>query len=169
MSAASARRQNFDVSPEQDAEIRTLRETLGASSTKDAILRAVRIAGVLSRETRAGKVLQLRARDGQTERLIIPELETPDAGAWRFLTEREHPWQRQMSIKGRRLLASTVWRDRIANGQTFAEAAAEWDLPVEAVEEAVRWCEANRALIALEVQEERLRIEAAGSKLAGAR
>lgn len=169
MSAAAARRQNFDVSPEQDAEIRALRETLGASSTKDAILRAVRIAGVLSRETRAGKVLQLRARDGQTERLIIPELEAPDAGAWRYLIEREHPWQRQMSIKGRRLLASTLWRDLIANGQTLAEAAAEWDLPVEAVEEAVRWCEANRALIALEAQEERLRIEAAGGKVSGAR
>ena len=46
MPATAMKRQNFDVTPEQDAEITWLRDALGASTAKDAILRAVRIADV---------------------------------------------------------------------------------------------------------------------------
>ena len=48
--AAETKRQNFNVTPEQEAELTWLRDTLGASSTKDAILLAVRVLGLLARE-----------------------------------------------------------------------------------------------------------------------
>ena len=168
MAATSTKRQNFNVTPEQEAEIAWLREALGVSTAKDAILRAVRIAAILSRERREGRVLMVRLAGGESQRLIIPELECP-SGGWRYLVEREHGWQRQMSIKGRRLLAATVWRDMQANGQSPDEAADEWDIPVEAVEEAVRWSEANRALLEMEACEEARRLETAGVALAPAR
>jgi hypothetical protein len=74
-----------------------------------------------------------------------------------------------MSIKGKRLLAATVWRDMVANGQTPAQAAEEWDLPEAAVYEAVRWCEANRALLDMEAKEEARRVTSTGARLAPAR
>jgi hypothetical protein len=169
MAQATLKRQNFDVTPEQEAEIAWLREALGVSSSKDAVLRAVRIAAVLSREASEGRHLMVSTPGGRPERLVIPELERPMQKGWRYLVERDHPWQRQMSFKGRRLLAATVWRDMVVNGQTAEEAAEEWDLPVEAVHEAVRWCEGHRALLEMEAREEARRLASAGVVLAPAR
>jgi hypothetical protein len=167
--AAALKRQNFDVTPEQEAEIAWLRDALGVSTAKDAVLRAVRIAAVLSREASEGRTLLVRSPGGTPERLVIPELERPAVGGWRYLVEREHPWRRQMSIKGKRLLAATVWRDVVANGQTPAQAAEEWDVPEDAVYEAIRWCEANRALLDMEAKEEARRVISAGASVAPAR
>ncbi|MBI4700562.1 MAG: hypothetical protein HY744_05265 [Deltaproteobacteria bacterium] len=166
MPTSATKRQNFDVTPEQEAEIAWLREALGVSTAKDAILRAVRISAILAREVKEGRVLMLRTSAGSAERLVIPELERPTEGGWRYLVEREHPRPRQMSIKGKRLLAATVWRDLLANRQTVAEAAEEWGIPVEAVEEAVRWSEANRALLEMEAREEARRLSSAEVALA---
>ena len=169
MARAFTKRQNFNVTPEQEAEIAWLREALDAPTTKDAILRAVRIAAVLSSEAQAGKLLMLKTPNGSAERLVIPELERPARTGWKYLVQRAHPWRRQLSMKGRRLLAATVWRDMLANGQTPLEAAEEWGIPVEAVEEATRWCEANRELIEMEAQEERRRLASKGVSIAVAR
>ena len=38
------------------------------------------------------------------------------------------------------------------------EAADNWNLPVEAVREAVRYCEAHSALLRMEAEEERKRV-----------
>ena len=168
MSTPARKRLNFDVTPEQEAEISWLREVLGASTARDTLIRAVRIAAVLWREAREGRELMVRAPGKEPQGLVIPELERPAAGG-RFLVEREHPWQRQMWIKGRRLRASIVWRDMAANGQTAEQAAREWDLPIEAVDEAVRWSEANRDLLAMESQEEARRLRSEGVAPASAR
>jgi hypothetical protein len=169
MPAAQTKRQNFDVTPDQEAEIAWLREALGAATAKDTLLRAVRIAAVLSREAQCGREVLVRDRSGATERLIIPELERPHAGGWTFLVERPHPWRRQLYVKGSKLSAAQVWRDMVANSQAEAEAAAEWEIPVEAVREAVLYCTENRALIAAEAREERHRAAASGVRLAPAR
>lgn len=161
--------QPFDMTPEQEAEISWLREVLGLSTIKDALLRAVRITAILSREARGGRMLFVQSPGGNAERLVIPELERPSEGGWQYLVERQHPWQRQMSIKGKRLLAATVWRDMLANQLSTAEAAEEWGIPIEAVEEAVRWCESHRALLDMEAREEARRLSSAGVVLAPAR
>ncbi len=167
--ATALKRQNFDVTLEQEAEIAWLRDALGATSAKDALLRAVRIAAVLAREVREGRALLVRGGGGDPERLVIPELERPGVPVWRYLVQRDHPWQRQVAVKGRRLLASTLWYDMQTNHQTTARAAEEWDLPVEAVEEAVRWCEANRELLAMESREEMRRLSSGLAPVASAK
>ncbi len=48
---------------------------------------------------------------------------------------------------------------------TIAEAAENWDLPVAAIDEAVRYCERHQDLIKLEADEERQRLEAKGVSL----
>lgn len=163
--AAALKRQNFNITPEQEAEIAWLQDALGASTAKDTLLRAVRITSLISREAKEGRMLMVSLPGEDPRRLLIPELE--QSANWWYLVERNHPWRRQMSIKGKRLLASTVWRDMVANGQTFVEAAEEWDIPVAAVQEAVRWCEANRSLIEMEAQEEARQLQ--GVAIASAR
>ena len=50
MAAKDIRRENFDVSPEQQATIETLQAVLNANSKKDAVLLAVQGAGDHGRE-----------------------------------------------------------------------------------------------------------------------
>lgn len=150
----ATKRLNLDISPEQEEELAWLREALSASTNKDTVLRAIRVLGVLSREARRGARIQLHLPDGTTERLVLPELELP-APEWKWLTNRAHAWRRQKYIKGRRLMASVVWRSMLANQLSIEEAAEDWELPIEAVQEALSWCEANRELIAAEADEER--------------
>jgi hypothetical protein len=169
MNRGPRKRQNFDVTPEQEAEISWLRDALGAPTAKDALLRAVRIAAVLSREAMSGRVLMVRDPGGEPQRLVIPDLERPSEGSYRYLVEREHPWRRQMSFKGHRLTAATVWADMVANGHTAEQAAEQWELPVAAIEEAVAWCESHRDLLAMEAREEARRLADAGVARAPAR
>ena len=81
---------------------------------------------------------------------------------WHYLVARPHPWRRQLYIKGRKLLASTVWQDKIANEMTPEQAAENWDLPLPAIYEVIHYCESHRDLIKLEADEERYRLEEKG-------
>lgn len=152
------KRQNFNTTPEQDAELLRLRELLDAPSIKDAVLRAVRVMALLAREANAGQTLYMRQANGDLTRLIIPELEPVREGRWMYLVARPHEWRRQLYVKGRKLLASTVWADMQANGMTVDEAADNWSLPVEAVEEIARYCETRRDLLRMEAEEEGKRL-----------
>jgi hypothetical protein len=151
------KRQNFNITPEQEAELNWLRDTIGASSTKDAILRAVRVLALLAHEVKQGRTLYLSTETGQLTRLLIPDLQPP-ADDWRYLVARPHPWRRQLYVKGRKLLASTVWIDMQTHGMTLEEAADNWDLPREAIQEIVRYCEGHRELVGMEADEERRRL-----------
>jgi len=161
---AATKRLNFDVSPEQEAEIAWLRGALGSSSTKDAVVRAVQIILEISRASEHGGELVIRHTDGRTERIVIPGLQ-PREPRWQFLTRRPHPWRSQPWVKGTRLLASTVWRDMLTNQLTVEQAAENWDLPLSAINEAVAWSESNQDLIELESAEELRRLSAGGIEL----
>ncbi|MDO8683325.1 MAG: hypothetical protein Q7N50_07590 [Armatimonadota bacterium] len=154
------KRQNFNVTPEQEAEMLWLKDAIDAPSVKDAILYAVRTMATLARETREGRAIYLADDTGAKERLLIPELESASKEKWTYLVERPHAWRRQRFVKGRRLLASTVWTDMLANNMSIEQAAANWELPLEAINEIVRYCEANRYLLQMEADEELRRIEA---------
>ena len=91
-------------------------------------------------------------------RLLIPDLEPVGTGQWQYLVERPHAWRRQLYIKGRKLLASTVWRDMLANRMSPEEAAGNWDLPLDAVHEIARYCESHQALLKMDAEEERRRL-----------
>ena len=159
---SSLKRQNFNTTPEQEAELLQLRDLLDAPSTKDAILRAVRVVALLAQEKANGRTVYMKSVDGELTRLIIPELEPVQPGCWTYLVARPHAWRRQLYVKGSKLLASTVWVDMCANGMSMKEAADNWGLPVEAAEEIVRYCEAHLALLRMESEEEQKRLSLTG-------
>lgn len=159
------KRQNFNITPEQEADINWLKEALDAPSAKEAILLAVRTLMILSRETKRGRKIYLTDESGEKERLLIPELERAHQDERVYLVARPHSWRRQLYVKGRRLRASSVWSDMITNGMSIDEAADDWDLPVEAVEEIISYCEANRELLEMESDEERRFLESRGVDL----
>lgn len=84
---------------------------------------------------------------------------------WQYLVARPHPWRRQLYVKGRKLPASTVWRDLLSNQMTIEQAAANWELPLAAITEIIQYCEGHQALLTLEAEEERYRLESAGVQL----
>ncbi len=84
---------------------------------------------------------------------------------WQYLVTRPHPWRRQLYIKGRKLLASTVWQDMMVNKMSPEQAGENWDLPLRAIYEVMRYCESHRELLKLEADEERYRLEEKGASL----
>jgi uncharacterized protein (DUF433 family) len=78
---------------------------------------------------------------------------------YRWLVAVQHPWRRQLSIKGRRLTAGQLVASMEANGDTVETAAEEFDLPHEAVAEAIDYVARNRHLVDAELAEERRQTE----------
>jgi len=77
---------------------------------------------------------------------------------WHYLVECAHPWRKQLWVRNRRLMASTVWLDAVTHGMSVDETATNWDLSVEAVQEIFAYCETHRSLIEAESSEERRRL-----------
>lgn len=97
---------------------------------------------------------------------IVQSLQsTPEIENWQYLTARPHAWRKQLYIKGRKLLVSTIWRDMSANQMSPEQAAENWDLPLSAIYEAINYCESHQELLKLEADEERYRLEAKGVQL----
>ena len=88
--------------------------------------------------------------------------DTAYSQSWQFLVARPHPWRNQLAIKGRKLLASTIWRDMLANTMTAEQAADNWDLPLAAIQEVIQYCEAHQDLIRLEADEDHHRLSEQG-------
>jgi len=90
--------------------------------------------------------------------------ETP-VEPWKHLVLRRHPWRKQLSLKGRnmtvRQLLSTVTASRFSE----EEAAADLDLPVDAIREALTYAEQNAELLDIETAYERLRLAQGGKRL----
>ena len=159
------KRQNFNVTPEQEAELLRLQTEFKAPSIKDAIFKAVRLALFLGTEVKSGHRISLKDRNGGITDVILPELEGLDTGDWTYLVERPHSWKKQLFVKGRRLTASQVYLDMQANGLTSYEAAENWDLPFKAIEEVVRYCEQNVSLLRMESDEEKIYLSDNGVRL----
>ena len=81
---------------------------------------------------------------------------------WQYLVQREYFWRRQLYLKGRRLLAMTVWQDMLANAMSREDAADNWDLPLAAINEVVRYCESHQDLLKIEADEEYCRLVSKG-------
>ena len=82
---------------------------------------------------------------------------------WQCLAKRNHPWRKQLYIKGRKLLAANIWQDMIANGMSCEDAADNWDLPIDAIYEVVSYCKSHQDLLRLEADEEYYRLVAKGA------
>ena len=162
----SYKRENFDVTPEQEAEIDCLQELVKASSRKDAMLTAVRLALHLASEAQQGKKLFLGTERGEDlRRLVIIGVEAPSYWPWTYLVKISHPWKKQLFVKGRKLPAAAVWTGMIVNKLSKNEAADNWELPVAAIDEIVEYCQANKALLQMEAAEEGRRLVQKGIKI----
>src|SRR5690242_16722646 len=82
---------------------------------------------------------------------------------WSYLEARPHAWKRELFIKGTRIRAGVVYSSMIANHRTRDETARAWNLPTEAIEEIVSYCQANWPLIAAEIEREREHMEKEGT------
>ncbi|HEX3464994.1 MAG TPA: hypothetical protein VHS78_13185 [Candidatus Elarobacter sp.] len=71
-----------------------------------------------------------------------------------YLVMRPHRWRRQLSFNGRRLTVGHFLGRMRAEDWTPEEAAADFDLPVEAAYEAVQYGERHASLIASEDAED---------------
>jgi hypothetical protein len=85
------KRQNFNVTPEEEAELQRLRESLGVPSVKEAVLRATRMMLTLTRELEEGRGLYATDCQGHETRLMLPDLEHARAAPWIYLTARPMP------------------------------------------------------------------------------
>jgi hypothetical protein len=160
MATAVTKRQNFEVTPEQEAEISLLQQAFGVGSAKDAILKSVHLALVLAREVQDGKRICFidHRRGGNITEVLLPELEKAHRTSWLYLVERSHSWKKQLFIKGRKLTAAQVWLEMQTNRMSPSDAAENWDLPLEAINEIVSYCQQNQALLHAEAEEERLHL-----------
>lgn len=159
--AGETKRQNFNVSPEQEAQIEWLRQAMGVTTTKETILRSISVMTILQNYLQQGYQIRLVTPNEQIH-LVVPELEPAPQSTWQYLVSRPHPWRRQFYVKGRRLLASTVWQDMLVNELNNEEATDNFDLPSSAIDEIIRYCEANKDLIKMEAEEERYRLRERG-------
>ena len=84
---------------------------------------------------------------------------------WQYLEQRPHPWRKQLYIKGKRLKAFTVWMDMLVNNLSPQEVAENKDIALEAVMEALEYCQNNSELLKAEAIEVRRRLEEKGYNL----
>jgi hypothetical protein len=156
------KRENFDVSPSQQADIEMLQHLVGASTKKDALLMAVKATLLLTTELQKGNQLFVGLPGQDLKRFVMLGIEKPDNRTWMFLVSHEHPWKRQLYVKGRKLQASNVWSDIRANNLTTEEALYNWDLSRPVLNEIIEYCEANQELICMEADEEKRRLREKG-------
>ena len=169
MAGTSKKRANFDVSPEQQEILILAKAATNASNIKEGVLRACQVMVSLAREAAKGnQVFVGRNREGAA-RFVLPGLESIHDQQWKWLVQREHPWKKQPWVKGRKLLASSVWNEIRANGLNKQQAMENWDLPGEAIDEICAYCEENMALIQAEAAEEKMRLTNKGVRLEATR
>lgn len=77
---------------------------------------------------------------------------------WTWLVRRDHPWRRQLWIKGRNIPAGDLARTAAIEQWSVEETAAQYDIPIDAVAEALRYAAIARELIDAEEAENRLSI-----------
>jgi len=161
--ARSFKRENFDVTPEQESNIDCLQTFLNATTRKDTLLMAIDIALQVVKELRNGKTLFLgNDTTDKTTKLLLLGINSPTSGNWKYLVEHSHPWKKQLYVKGRKLAAASVWISMTVNKLTPEEAAENWELPIEAIHEIVRYCENNKKLLEMEANEEMRLLEQKG-------
>jgi hypothetical protein len=156
---ADLKRINFDVTPDQEEILSGAKDAFGASSVKDAVIRSAQTMLLLIGEVKKGKKIFTALPGEAPVEVIIPGM--TQNTTWQWLVGRNHPWMKQMFLKGKKLRASTVYYDMIANGLSIAEAADNFSIPESAVNEAVKWCELNTDLLEAEANEEAIILQAA--------
>jgi uncharacterized protein (DUF433 family) len=81
---------------------------------------------------------------------------------WQYLEARPQSWKKQLYLKGTRIKASVIYSDMIVNQMSQLEAVDNWDLPLEAIQEVVEYCQTHQELLKKEAQQGRKLLEEEG-------
>ncbi|MBW3598600.1 MAG: DUF433 domain-containing protein [Planctomycetes bacterium] len=104
---------------------------------------------------------EIRLRD--QSQLIRDPMSLPSSTTYHYLARRPESAYRQLFVRGARIRADVLYGHYTGEEPRSPEQiAADYDLPVEAVREAIAYCESEPA----EIREDRLR-EAATAEAAG--
>lgn len=153
------RRLSVDLPPETEAATRVMADRYFRGVATDALRASLSLLAWVIDAKRAGKRVVAVERDQmpqQFEEPVLPGLEEQLTPETVWLVERAHPWRRQPWIKGRRITAGDLARTAEIEAWTPDEAAAQFDVPVEAVLESIRYLAANRDLVLAEERENAL-------------
>ena len=94
--------------------------------------------------------------------VVAPVVPVPN---WKHLAPRPDSWRRQCYIKDRNITVGQLISTIRANNESPAEAAANMDLPIEAIEEAIMYFEQNKELIQEEAAAEVRHLRDGGCQL----
>lgn len=150
------RRLSADLPAETEAATRELAARYFRGVATDAIRAALSLLAWTIDAKRAGKrIIAVEADDlpERFEELVLPGLEEQLAPRTRWLVERKHAWRRQPWIKGRRITAGALARNAEIEGWSPEQTAIEFDLPLDAVVEAINYANTNRQLVLAEERE----------------
>ncbi len=78
------------------------------------------------------------------------------------LETRPHPWRRQLWLRGRTMTVGQLVATMRANGLTPDQAAADLDLPLTQIAEALFYYAEHHDLVDRELREDRTRLQARG-------
>ena len=95
---------------------------------------------------------------------VWESVETP-VEPWKHLVRRNHPWRKQLYVKGRNMTVRQLLSTVTPSGFTEDEAAEDLELPVEAIREALAYAEENAALLTYETALEHLRLAERGKRI----
>lgn len=157
----SRRRWQIDLRTEDELTLARARRVFGAEGDSEAGRALLALFAKLSAAVESGTVISFLPGDDPRAVDALPEFTRalrPET-AYRWLVAVPHSWRRQLALKGRRLTAGQLVDVIHANALSPEAAAAEYDLPLEAVREALDYCERHGDLVAAEAAEERLRTE----------
>jgi uncharacterized protein (DUF433 family) len=102
---------------------------------------------------------RLRRLEERMDRKEMPEVAVEP---WQYLVRRQHPWRKQLYIKGRNMTARHLVGSMKANQLNEEAAASDYRLPLAAVREALVYVERNRELLETETEIERLMLKRGG-------
>jgi uncharacterized protein (DUF433 family) len=93
-------------------------------------------------------------------------MSTPEPARWKYLARKPGSSYRQLFVKGSRIAARTLYGYYTPGedwpGMTVEELAADFNLPVEAVREAIAYCESDPPEIRADHAMEEALMEATG-------
>ena len=88
---------------------------------------------------------------------------TVPAKTWKYLERDPHSSLKQLSIKGRRIRARTLYGQTVGDdARTPEQVAEDYAVPLEAVLEAIAYCESNPPEIAQDIRYSDLLMEVTG-------
>lgn len=86
-----------------------------------------------------------------------------DETQYKYLAPRYGSSYRQYFLKGSKVRAETLYSETVGpEARTPEQVAEDFEVPVEAVYESIRYCQENEALIHQEIDEETARIRELG-------